>query len=217
MISIRRVSPTAPAFSSGSSEELADLRARFDREHCVWLPGFLDAGLCEEIVDGIRQADFYEREHGHIGTEGCMEPNAILATLLFIANDHRLFEAIRLITGCAAIGCFDGRVYRMQPSSGHHDSWHSDMADHRMVAMSVNLSEERYRGGDLQIRDLRSGDVVHEASNPRRGDALVFRLAEYLRHRVTPVEGPAPRTAFAGWFKSRPTFHSVLRGAGWSA
>jgi len=86
-----------------------------------------------------------------------------------------------------------------------------------MVAMSVNLSSEPYLGGELRIRDAGAGQPLYAAPDPAPGDVLVFRLAEHLRHRVMSVDGPVPRTAFAGWFKSRPTFASVLKGSSWSA
>jgi hypothetical protein len=146
-----------------------------------------------------------------------MEANSTLATLLLAANDARLFGVIREISGCGAIGCFDGRVYRLAADSGHHDSWHSDVADNRMIAMSVNLSPEHYEGGVLQIRERDSEEILHQEPAPDPGDAIIFRLDESLRHRVTAVEGEVPRTAFAGWFKSRPSFAEVLQGAGWSA
>jgi 2OG-Fe(II) oxygenase superfamily len=217
MIGIRGVSATAPEFSSGSEEELAELRASFEREHCVRMRSFLDPGLFDGIVRGVERARFYERSHGRIGLEGCMEANSTLATLLLAANDKRLFGVIREITGCGPIGCFDGRVYRLSPTSGHHDSWHSDVADNRMIAMSLNLSTEPYQGGVLQIRERDSEKVLHEEPSPDPGDAIIFRLGESLRHRVTAVDGDVARTAFAGWFKSRPSFAAVLKGAGWSA
>jgi hypothetical protein len=86
-----------------------------------------------------------------------------------------------------------------------------------MIAMSVNLSTEPYEGGVLQIRERESKEVLHEEPSPSPGDAIIFRLDESLRHRVTAVEGEVGRTAFAGWFKSRPSFAAVLSGAGWSA
>jgi len=49
------------------------------------------------------------------------------------------------------------------------------------------------------------------------GDAVIFRIADHLRHRVSPVEGDVPRVAFAGWFKSAPSFRSVLAGGPWTA
>jgi hypothetical protein len=86
-----------------------------------------------------------------------------------------------------------------------------------MVAMSVKLGSDPYQGGVLQIRDQRHGEIVHEQPPVDPGDAVIFRLGEDLRHQVTAVEGTVPRTAFAGWFKSRPSFLSVLRGGQWSA
>jgi hypothetical protein len=198
-------------------EQLPALRKAFDRAGCVRLPACLDGGLFDQIAAGVASARFRRRDHGRIGTEACMEANTVLARLLFLANGPRLFTQVRAISGCGEIGCFDGRVYRLDPSAGHRDSWHSDLGDHRLVAMSVNLSSEPYAGGALQIRDTDTRTILHEEADLRPGDGVVFRLAERLEHRVTPVEGAAPRTTFAGWFKSRPTFLSVIRGEGWSA
>jgi len=217
MIGIRGVGPNVPEFSSGSPAELAELRERFEGEHCVRVAGFLQPELFARIVRGVQSASFYERSHGEIGQEGCMEPNSTLATLLLAANDERLFRVIREITGCGPIGRVHGRVYRLDPDTRHHDSWHSDMADNRMIAMSVNLSHEAYTGGVLQIRERDSEEIVHEEPCPDAGDAIIFRLDESLRHRVTAVDGDVPRTAFAGWFKSQPSFAAVLKGGGWSA
>lgn len=144
-----------------------------------------------------------------------MEAGPALALLLFVANDPRLFEIVRDLTGCGPIGCFDGRVYRIDPAQDHHDSWHSDVGEERLVAMSVNLGREPYAGGTVQIRDEGTGRVISEVANRVPGDALIFDIDERLRHRVSAVEGHVPRTAFAGWFKSEPSFREVLRGGGW--
>jgi hypothetical protein len=203
--------------SLGTRDELAALYDRFGRDHCVSLPGFFDPHFLNEITPEIERANFYRREHGKIGSEGCMEANATLARLLFGVNDHRLFDAIDAITGCGGIGCFDGRVYRLGASGTDRDSWHSDLGDNRLVALSVNVGTESYRGGTLQIRDAHSRELLHEARPTHPGDALLFRLAADLEHQVTSVEGSTPRTAFAGWFKSRPSFRAVIEGRGWSA
>ena len=146
-----------------------------------------------------------------------MEAGGPLASLLLAANDSRLFSFVSEVTGCGAIGCFDGRVYRLDPAQGHGDSWHSDVGDNRLVAMSVNLTPERYEGGVLQIRDEPSGEVTAEVGETALGDAMIFRIAERLRHRVSQVKGDVPRIAFAGWFKSAPSFRSVLAGGPWTA
>jgi 2OG-Fe(II) oxygenase superfamily len=204
-------------FSPGSQAERAELRDEFRERDCAVLEGFLQPTLLEELLPRLQRAGFRARAHGHIGTEDSMEAGGPLASLLLGANDPRLFELVTEVTGCGAIGCFDGRVYRLDPARGHGDSWHSDVGDNRLVAMSANLTTERYEGGVLEIRDQRSGEVTARVGGTALGDAVIFRIAEHLRHRVSPVEGDVPRVAFAGWFKSAPSFRSVLAGGAWSA
>ncbi len=140
-----------------------------------------------------------------------MAENQAVHMLLFLANHPQLFQLIRQITGCGAIGCFSGRVYRMVPGSQHYDSWHSDMIDHRMIGMSINLSPKVYSGGIFQMRDRDSRQIIHETANTGFADGIIFRLSTQLQHRITEVEGSVPKTAFAGWFQSDPDFHAVLR------
>jgi hypothetical protein len=101
-------------------------------------------------------------------------------------------------------------VYRVAPGYGHYDSWHDDIVGDRMVAMSVNLSTEIYSGGLLQIREKQSKRIVQEVANVGFGDGVVFRLDDSLQHRITDIKGEVPKTAFAGWFQSRPDFLTLL-------
>jgi hypothetical protein len=79
-----------------------------------------------------------------------------------------------------------------------------------MVAMSINLSAKPYSGGVLEIRTRESGKVLHRTANTGPGDAILFRVAPGLQHRVTAVEGEVPRTAYAGWFIAGTDF-ALLR------
>jgi hypothetical protein len=195
----------------GSDPALEAAREVFSRYHCMKVRGFLAGDLSKEILARIRSDDFYERAHGDIGSEACLKGNSpVLALMWLLVNDDRLFRVIESVTGCPAIGSFQGRVYRLTESPGHHDDWHDDLGDNRLVAMSVNLSGHSYDGGVLQIRDSTSGEILHEESNTGSGDALIFRLAPELQHCVTRVTGNRPKTAFAGWFKSAPDFKTLL-------
>jgi 2OG-Fe(II) oxygenase superfamily len=217
VIGIGRSSSRLLDFSLGSQAERSDLCHEFRERNCAVLRGFLQPRLLDELLPRVERTGFRPRGHGNIGTEDSMEAGGPLASLLLAANDPRLFEFVMKVTDCGAIGCFDGRVYRLDPTRGHGDSWHSDVGDNRLVAMSVNLTTSRYEGGLLQIRDQRSGEVTAEVGGTELGDAVLFRIAEHLRHRVSPVEGDVPRVAFAGWFKSAPSFRSVLGGGPWTA
>lgn len=199
--------------SSVSGKDLAALRAQFDRQHYLQFPELLEPGLLDFIQLQVDQGGFYERVHEGIESnkELCMENNAAFAALVFLLNGERVFQIIQDITQCGRIGCFEGRVYRVIRGRGHHDSWHNDMLEDRLVGMSINLSREAYAGGILQIRDRKSGRIISEVANLGAGDAVVFRLSRQLQHRITEVEGKSSKTAFAGWFKSQPNFLSLLK------
>jgi hypothetical protein len=210
MLRITGSTARSEQLSVPSDVELSDLRAAFAGRHCVVLPGLLDPALADEIARRVERSAFSRREHEGIGTEACMEVNGTLAWLLLLANDNRLHEVVRSIAGCRPIGHFDGRVYRLDPSAGHSDSWHDDVGDNRLVAMSINLGRQPYEGGALEIRDRETGETA-TARSANTGDGLLFALGERLEHRVLPVTGSTPRTVFAGWFKSGPGLLSVLR------
>ena len=207
---------------AASAADLARLRGEFDRTHCVRLRGLFDRDLLRQLVPRIESGRFddflHEYEAGEVRVrikkEVCLQDAATVSLLNLLPNDRWFFEAVEAITGCGHIGCFHGRVYRMLPASDHHDSWHSDAADHRIVSMSVNLGPEPFQGGELRIREIATGRIVHEVANTGLGDAILFRIAPDLDHSVADVVGTVPKTAFAGWFESEPDFATWVRDRG---
>jgi hypothetical protein len=189
------------------------LQREYEARHCAVLRQFLSPELVQALVRAIDGATFRVRDHPGIGVELCLEEQNAAAGLQFLTNDPALFSCIQAITGCGAIGCFEGRVYRLASAGGLYDSWHDDNEQGRMVGMSVNLSRVPYLGGRFQLRLKASGKLLVEIANPGPGDATLFRIAPSLEHRVTDVAGPAPRTAFAGWFRAEPDYRELLRGA----
>ena len=198
---------------SSSTEVLGALRDQFERRHYFVLPGLLETELLDLIQRQIDRGEFRERVHERIDSnkELCLTESAAFGALLFLMNDEKLFQLIQDITQCARIDCFEGRVYRVNPGDGHHDSWHNDIGEGRVVGMSLNLSREIYSGGVLQIRNRESEALISEVANTGSGDAVVFRLSRDLQHRITEVEGSASKTAFAGWFRAQPNVSSSLK------
>lgn len=196
---------TAPALA------FEDARRRFGTTGYLKLPQFIEPCFLGEILAAIDRAEFYERVHDGIGVELCAVPGALSGALELACNDPRLFDLVDELTGCGAIGCFEGRVYRMAGGTGHYDSWHSDVGQDRMIAMSVNLGRDPFEGGQLQIRRTNSTEILAEVENPTPGDAVIFRIDPQYRHRVASVVGPAPRTAYAGWFRALPDYYELMR------
>ncbi|HXD16475.1 MAG TPA: 2OG-Fe(II) oxygenase [Vicinamibacterales bacterium] len=194
-----------------TSQIRAEMPDSFERYQALRLPQFLDADLLKTVQRAIGDATFYHRTHEGIGVEQCMRDNSTLALLYLLLNDQHLFDVIQQITGCARIGSFLGRVYRMCGGGGHYDSWHSDTGANRLIGISVNLSEQAFEGGRFELRKRGSDTLLWAVANTGPGDAILFRIADDLEHRVTAVEGHAPKTALAGWFQSHPDFLSVLK------
>jgi len=188
----------------------ADARRRFQRDAYLKLPGVIDGAFLGVLIDAVDRAVLDERVHPGIGVELCVSPCALTTALELLSNDRALFALIDELTGCGPIGCFDGRVYRLVPEEGHFDSWHSDVARDRLIAMSVNLGRQPFEGGVLEIRDAASPDVVREVTNPTPGDAVIFRIDPAYQHRVSAVEGTVARTAYAGWFCASPDFEAMF-------
>src|SRR4029077_17449165 len=106
---------------------------------CVLLPKLLEPRLLEYLLERIRQGPWRDKVHEGIGTELVLGDLPALNLLRLLVNRPHFLEAIRQITTCEEITWFDGRVYRFIPGAGHYDSWHSDHADGKLVAMSLNL------------------------------------------------------------------------------
>ena len=190
---------------------LARVRAEFDEGHCVLLPQLLAPELVRVVLTAFERTPFAGSEHAGIGSELCAEHGLATSVLELVANDPQFFDVVRQLTGCGPIGSFVGRIYRMVPGQGHYDSWHSDVGRERMIAMSINLSAQPYAGGLLQMRRVDSDRVFHEVANLGLGDALMFRVDPSLLHQVTEVVGSVPKTAYAGWFRTRPIYRELVR------
>jgi hypothetical protein len=194
-----------------SDRHLVDLARSFEEHDVVHLPGFFDAALLARIRRLSDEIDLSPREHRGIGRELSTMSGPLFSMLLFCANDPGLLQIVERVTGLAPLRSFEGRIYRLD-ASGTYDSWHSDVFDTRQVGMSVNISSEPYAGGTFEIRRVDRPDQIRAHPNLEPGGAILFRIADHLRHQVTPVTSEAPKTAFAGWFRSEPDFRDVLAG-----
>lgn len=201
-----QLTPTGMVVTADRAE-LGRQQAAFAQQHCVRLRGFLSEDLLPRTLAGVRAAEYIERVHQGTGIvppprDRKMQPNSTLGLLHFVMSDPQLRRFIEELTGEHGLGNFAGNVYEISPTANHFDTWHDDCSDRRRVALSVNLSNGIYQGGLLQVRDRTTEAVLCEVANTGVGDAILFRIAPGLQHRVSALEGTIPRTAFAGWFHS---------------
>ncbi|MGC1188512.1 MAG: 2OG-Fe(II) oxygenase [Candidatus Acidiferrales bacterium] len=189
------------------------LRERFDREHYLILPRMFSAEMLEMLLDRVGAAVFEARNDNNIAREACMSDALTESLILFLLNNPQLHRVLGEITGIDGIGNFSGRVYRMNSTEGHYDSWHNDVKGDRVLTLSANLSTREFQGGGLQLRRAGASEILHEVRNTGLGDGLVFRISRELEHRVLPVEGDAPKTALAGWFRPAESLHNLIRHA----
>jgi hypothetical protein len=190
--------------------DLETARHSFASNGYIKLPGLLDPSLLTVLLATIDRTRFTRRVHQGIGVEDCAPSGLISGTLEFLLNDSALLGAVSALTDCGPIGCFEGRLYRMVPGTDHHDSWHSDVGESRLLGLSINLGRLPFEGGVLQIRRADSVTVLAEIEIRTAGDAVLFRIDPELRHRVSTLTGQIPRIVYAGWFRSAPIYRNLL-------
>jgi hypothetical protein len=198
------------AVQARAGADLEALAADFRERHVVNLPGLLRGSLLRQVVAQVAAAPFGTNDVPGIQRERRMEASDVLARLMFWANDPRMLQFVRELTGCTDVGVFFGRVSRLESGGDHYAAWHDDALDGRRVALSLNLSEGPLEGGELLIRRKGAPEPPPTPYGPP-GDALLFRVSEDLEHRVLAVRGATPRTAFVGWYSAGPDLADLVR------
>lgn len=194
----------------GSGRAFARARAVYARENAVLLPRFLEPRLLAIIREQIARGRFRRVIHKGFGSDQFLARHKATAALIFLLDDPRVFAEIRRITGCSPLRSVSASIRRAIAGKGKSLSWHDDNMEERRAAISINLSPRPYRGGSLQIRRKRDGQIVKEIANVGAGDAVLFRVSAALEHRNTEVIGPNHKIAFSGWFRSASLFDRAL-------
>src|SRR6266700_8438850 len=119
------------------SGDVERLKLEFSEKHFVLLPRLLEPALLDFLFHRLEQAEWRDKEHKGIGTEVVSDDSPSLGLLHFLANAPAFLAAVGEITGCMDMTWFGGRIYRFIANSGHHDTWHSDYLDGRLVGMSL--------------------------------------------------------------------------------
>lgn len=182
--------------------EIVTVKERFAQERVLRLPGFLSGDLVTTVTRRLRQARFKERVATRVHPPAVdlkLDDGDLIGLLHFVVNDPAVIRFVADVSATDPTG-FVGSVYRIAPGMGHSDSWHSDVDGNRLVALTVNLSAERFEGGELEMRQRGRQRPMWRIANTGPGDALLFAIAPNLQHRIRRMVGSTPKTALAGWF-----------------
>ena len=189
-------------------DDVARLREEFAETGCARLPGFLAPPIVRALLDWLERTRFEERhEEDVIGTTLFVPPTEPVFFLLqFILNRPELYRISEEVSGCPRIGNFIGRLHRTTAAANQYIDWHQDVADGRTLGLCINLSDQDYTGGVLQLRDP-DQRVKASIGQSDPGDACFFRIDKGWQHRLTPVESGL-RTVGVGWFRTAPEWSS---------
>jgi hypothetical protein len=186
-----------------SARELCDAKMRFLSEHRLHLPQFLAPEVLALLTSRLARAPFRERVAHNVHPPAVdlklAEP-ALHGAMRWMMSDPLLLSTIGNVSGVVGLDSFNGAVYRMTSQEKHRDSWHDDVDGRRAVGITVNVSDGRFVGGELQMRRTATRELLWRFANIGEGDALLFAIDRALEHCVAPVTGGVPKTALAGWF-----------------
>lgn len=193
-----------------TDDQIMAMRNSFrDGYHAV-LPGIIEAGFLTSIVALFSDDDFTERLTPNIGCVQTLANRKFEQGMHFLLNQEPIKEAISRIIK-QPVQLWVGNTVRRIPGRNHFSNWHSDMTApvrlgeqnyRRAAPLSLNLSPRRFEGGNLEIRKLKGESLLADIPNKGFGDAILFRIARELEHRVADVQGQVPRTVHVGWFHS---------------
>jgi hypothetical protein len=178
------------------------LRRQFAQQRYLRLPGFFSHDLLATVLRRLSRASFRERIAARVHPPAVdlkLDDPDLDGLLHFVLNDPALVGFVADVSSTDATG-FVGSVYRIAPGLDHRDSWHDDADGNRLVALTLNLSEGPFEGGELEMRERGRRQPLWRIANTGPGDALLFAIRPDLEHCIRPMTGTAPKTALAGWF-----------------
>lgn len=189
----------------------AAARETFRQQHCVRLAQVLDPSVVAYALSKLRDErnGFYLSKQRGGGRKVRLLRQELTArrdhpvSILFhiLLNQRALLQAIDNVCGFGGkLQNVYGRYAEMHAAGDHFDSWHTDTNQSRILGFSINLSPKPYAGGQFQLRDAQTQEILGTVDS-QLGDCHLFRIHRRLEHWVAPVAGNTPRCCYAGWFR----------------
>jgi hypothetical protein len=190
-------------------------RASFADVPAIAIPAAFEPEFCAKMVERAARARFVaDDDIEQIGTRLVESPQLIGRAISLLLHSAELLHWLEVVTGAGPLRAVAGRFAEMRAS--HHDAldWHDDLHDTtRRLAIIVNLSGQRFVGGQFQLRRKGESELLLRHDHPQAGSVLIVAVRPELEHRVTPVSQGGPRRIYAGWFLTQPEHASGALGA----
>lgn len=173
----------------------------FARHRAVALDNPFDPALLDLIRRTARDGEWTTDTIHGIGHRQIEATPRAGRAMSFALRRPALYDWLSQLTGCGPLVDVDGPVGQTRAGSGEAIGWHNDLGvPQRRLAIIVNLSDDAYEGGEFELKDVASGEIVIRHRHGGPGSTLIFDVARALTHRVLPVTAGGPRRVFAGWF-----------------
>jgi hypothetical protein len=171
--------------------------------------------LLERLMTQAAAAQFVDDDVEHIGTREVEAPQRVGGLISVLLSRPALLHWLQQATGLSPIRAVMGRLVQTRANARDALAWHDDLSDHaRLIAVVINLSDQRYEGGLFQMRRVGDEEPFLSHQHQKPGSMMLFAVRPDLQHRVTHLLSGGPRRVYAGWFLSDPEHPGGLLGEG---
>jgi len=175
--------------------------AEFSKHRAIACAHAIEPDLLASLLRLCREGHFEPNEVADLGRREVENPQRAGRTLTHVLKRADLIGWIERATGCGPLETVEGRVVRARANNHDQLLWHDDLDEpRRRLAITINLSEHGYEGGQFELREKRTEKLLATHRHIAPGTALIFDVAYDIEHRVLPVTAGGPRCVYTGWF-----------------
>lgn len=181
-----------------------DYAAIFQIRRSIVCPDLLEPALLGSLLERCRRGHFVAEHVERIGSREVESPQRAGSALNIVLSRVPFLRWVEAATGCEGLVRVEGRVVQTRANGSDRLDWHNDLdAGPRRLGMTISLSDAPYDGGDFELREVATREMLTHYHHDRAGTALIFDVHRALEHRVLPILAGGPRRVFTGWFMQR--------------
>ncbi len=185
--------------------EPTECQAEFASQSSLLVREPIAPRLLERLMRGAAAATYTEDKVEGIGTREIELGRRVGATIGLLLSRPVLLRWLEGVTGKTPLRAVAGQLAQTRANGQDILAWHDDtQVPDRLLAVVLNLSDRPYTGGDFELRETGTANVLRSYRHHQPGSMLIFAVDKRLQHRVTALDSGGPRRVYAGWFQSAP-------------